>query len=338
MIRQSQPVRLSTPRRRRGGFLVWLARIGVVLLGLMLLGAIYESAAEVADARAYPPPGQMVDVGGYRLHINCTGTSAPTVVIDAGWGDWSEAWSSSVQPAVANSVRVCTYDRSGMGYSDVGPLPRSAEQFAQELHTLLHQGGVPGPYVLVGHSMGGLTMRVFAHQYASEVAGVVLIESMSPSGAKSTAQATAGTQPETSLQSSGNWLLTRLITLPARIGMLRLLSGPSNAYTAYSVTPRYIQTYFVDEGRGMAESMAQAGAAKSFGAVPLIVLSAGLTEGEPQGWETMQTELLQLSSNSHQLFADKSGHNIERDQPEAAVGAIVQMVEQVRHAVATRTE
>ena len=97
--------------------------------------------------RAYPPPGQLVDVGGYRLHINCIGSGSPTVVIDAGQGDWFASWSSWVQPEVAKTTRVCTYDRAGMGYSEVGTLPRTAEQFAQELHTLLQGAAVPGPYV-----------------------------------------------------------------------------------------------------------------------------------------------------------------------------------------------
>src|SRR6476660_3234553 len=106
----------------------------IVVLGLV--GAIYESAAEAADVRAYPPPGQLVDVGGYRLHINCTGAGSPTVVIDAGWGDWSASWSSWVQPDVAKTTRVCTYDRAGMGYSEPGSLPRNAQQFAKELVTV----------------------------------------------------------------------------------------------------------------------------------------------------------------------------------------------------------
>src|SRR6266540_3954300 len=131
----------------------------IVVLGLV--GVIYESAAEAADVRAYPPPGQLVDVGGYRLHINCVGTGSPTVVIDAGWGDWSASWSSWVQPEVAKTTRVCTYDRAGMGFSEPGSLPRTAEQFAKELHTLLLHADIPGPYVLVGHSLGGLPVRVF---------------------------------------------------------------------------------------------------------------------------------------------------------------------------------
>ena len=169
----------QAPKRRGRGCLLWLGGVMVLVLGLVLVGTVYESATEASDVRAYPPPGQMVDVGGYRLHINCTGTGSPTVVIDAGWGDWSLGW-SGVQPGVAKTTRVCTYDRAGMGYSEAGPLPRDAEQFAKELHTLLDRAGVPGPYVLVGHSLGGLPVRVFAHEYPAEVAGVVLIESMSP--------------------------------------------------------------------------------------------------------------------------------------------------------------
>src|SRR5215831_93408 len=117
---------------RRAGqrILVWTGRILAVLVGLSLLGAAYESVSEAADARAYPPPGRMVDVGGYRLHINCVGTGSPTVVIESGLGDWSAAW-SNVQSQAATSTRVCTYDRAGYGFSEPGPLPRTAERFAQ---------------------------------------------------------------------------------------------------------------------------------------------------------------------------------------------------------------
>jgi len=330
MSNQNQMERLDTLNRRGRGCFLWLSRIVGLLLVLMLSGAIYETMAETADMRAYPPPGQMVDVGGYRLHINCNGTGSPTVVIDAGWGDWSAGW-GWVQPEVAKTTRVCTYDRAGMGYSQAGPLPRNAEQFAKELHTLLHQANIPGPYVLVGHSLGGLSVRAFAHDYAAEVAGVVLIDSMSPA---QFAQSSPDTKPQTASQSSG-------FSIPfvlARIGLVRLFAGPlgltpalppevQNGFTAFSVTPRSIQAW-ADEGTGLPESGAQARAVKTFGDLPLIVLSRGLDQ-EPD-WMAMQADLLQLSSNSQQLTADKSGHNIQIDQPEAAVAAIVKMVEQLR--------
>ena len=106
--------------------LIWLGRIVVLIIGLVLVGYIYESLAEAADAKAYPPPGQLVDVGGHRLHLNCTGTGSPTVIIEAGWENWSTLWAAYVQPEVAKTTRVCTYDRAGMGWSEAGPLPRDA--------------------------------------------------------------------------------------------------------------------------------------------------------------------------------------------------------------------
>jgi pimeloyl-ACP methyl ester carboxylesterase len=334
----SSPAAAPPSLKRRGRSRA--SQIGRGLIGVLgllvvlgLVGAIYESVAEAADMRAYPPPGRMIDVGGYRLHINCTGTGSPTVVIDAGWGDSSGAWSSWVQPGVARTTRACTYDRAGMGYSEPGPLPRTAERFAEELHTLLSAADVPGPYVLVGHSLGGLPVRVFAHEYAAEVAGVVLIESMSPRQAN---PSTSATPTETNSHSVADWALT----LPARTGVLRLLAGSihavdglspevANYYSVFWVTPRSLQAW-LDEGKGTSESLAQAGAVHSFGALPLIVLSRGLLLDPDPDWQRMQTEFLELSSSSQQLFADKSGHSIEFDQPEAAVGAIEKMVEQTR--------
>jgi len=271
----------------------------------------------------------MVDVGGYRLHIKCIGTGGPTVVIDAGWGDSSAAWSSWVQPSAASTTRVFTYDRAGMGYSEPGPLPRTADRLAAELHALLANANESGPYVLVGHSMGGLTVRVFAHEYPEDVAGVVLIESMSPSAAKAS-------NSDRTAQSDSHSFDDWAVTLPARIGLPRALSGPlriyedfspdrANAYSSFAIRPRSLQTW-LDEGKGMPQSLVQAGAVTSLGATPLIVLSRGQTVEPDQDWQRMQTELLELSSNSQQLFATESGHTVEFDQPEAAVGAIERMI------------
>ena len=115
--------------------LIWLGRVVVLIIVLALLGAIYESLAEASDAKTYPAPGQLVDVGDHRLQINCIGTGSPTVVIVSGLGDWSTSW-GVVQPEVAKTTRVCTYDRAGVGWSDASSLSSDAAQFAKELHTL----------------------------------------------------------------------------------------------------------------------------------------------------------------------------------------------------------
>src|SRR5215216_1241233 len=326
---QNQIGTKRSSRRRGRGCLLWLGGGLAVLLGLALVGYIYEPFAEAADAKAYPLPGQLVDVGGYRLHINCTGSGSPTVVIVAGAGDWSTTWGGVVQPEVAKTTRVCTYDRPGLGWSKAAPLPGDAAQFAKELHTLLQNANVPGPDVMVGHSLGGFVVRIFAHDYASEVTGVVLIDSMNPK------------QVTQSLSNN----LARLYSLQAvlaRFGIGRLLmklpgilpSMPPNeeAYWPQYIRPQSLQAS-ASEYQGLPASAAEAAAVKSFGDLPLIVLTAKLNDNP--GWPEWQTELLPLSSNSQHLFAENSGHPIQLDEPEAAVAAILQMVQQVRE-TATR--
>lgn len=317
----------SLPRKRR--WFRWLGRFFLLVVGLVAAGTVYETIAEDADRRAFPAPGQLIDIGGYRLHINCTGMGSPTVIIDAGWGNWSLVW-SQVQRDVAKTTRVCSYDRAGMGYSEAGPLPRDAEHMAVELHALLEQAGIAGPYVLVGHSLGGLPIRIFAHNYSTEVSGVVLIDSMSPR--QSTEHTTVA--PEQASEASGGIIPTVL----ARIGLVRILAGPLGIIgdvpadiqaqvTAFTVIPRGIQAW-ADEGASIAASLAQADAIKTLGDVPLTVLTAGLNDHTD--WQAMQVELLQLSSNSRQIVVENSGHGIQIEQPQAAVSAIVDMVLAVR--------
>jgi pimeloyl-ACP methyl ester carboxylesterase len=330
---QNQSGKEHASRRRGRGCFIWLGAGLAALLGLALVGYIYEPIAEAADAKTYPPPGQLVDVGGYRLHIHCTGSGSPTVVIDAGLGDWSTSWGEAVQPGVAKTTQVCTYDRAGMGWSDAGPLPRDAEHFARELHTLLQNANVPGPYILVGHSLGGLPVRVFVHEYAAEVAGVVLIESMNPTRFNSTS-------PDVMAQSRSQSQPFSFGALLARLGIARLLvklpfiaprvSANDDAYYSRYIRPQSLQAT-TDESQGMPASGAEAAAVQSFGDLPLIVLTGRLNNNG--SWQEWQKELLQLSSNSRQLFAEHSGHNVQLDEPDAAIAAITQMVQQVRQAV-----
>ena len=302
--------------------LIWLGRIVVLIIGLALVGAIYESVAEAADAKAYPAPGQLVDVGGHRLHINCTGTGSPTVVIVSGLGDWSTSW-GVVQPEVAKTTRVCSYDRAGFGWSESSSLPSDAAQFAKELHTLLQNANVPGPYVLVGHSLGGFIVRIFAHDYASEVAGVVLVDSMNPK------QVTESLSNRLALFSSLEAGLARVGVgrLLLKLGILPSVPPGEEAYYPLFVRPQSFQTT-ANEYRELPASGAEAAAVKSFNDLPLIVLTAKLNDNP--GWPEWQTELLQLSSNSEQLFAENSGHVIQDDEPDAAIDAILKMVELVR--------
>jgi pimeloyl-ACP methyl ester carboxylesterase len=330
MNSQKQNGKVSPSKSKGRGCLTWLGRITLLIIALSIVGYIYEPIVEAADAKAYPPPGQMVDVGGYRLHINCTGEGSPTVVIESGWGDMSATW-GWVQPEVAKTTRVCTYDRAGMGWSESSPQPRTAREYAKELHTLLIKANEPGPYVLVGHSMGGFTVIVYAHDYPDEVSGLVLVDSQDLPASNVAA-------PQLAPKPGGS---TSIPSLLARIGLVRLLGGPlgsveelpegdKQSYAAYAVAPRSVQT-FADEGRGMSEGGAQAKAVTSLGSLPLIVLSRG-KDLDPKH-TAAQTALLQLSTNSQQFVADQSGHHIMIDQPDVAVAAIVKMVELVRQGI-----
>src|SRR5215208_2825012 len=166
----------STARRLMRRIGMALLGLIVVLLALAVAGAIYQAIATELAERTYPPPGEMVDIGGYSLHINCTGQGSPTVILDAGSGLFSAQW-VRVQREVSDTTSVCAYDRAGMGWSEMGPDPRDAKQITSELHTLLSKAGIEDPYVLVGHSFGGLSMQTYAARYPEEVAGVALVDS-----------------------------------------------------------------------------------------------------------------------------------------------------------------
>ena len=157
----------------------WALRVATAGMGLALAYAATVAKAQgSSDLPPYPPPGRLVDVGGWRLHLNCTGdirATQPTVVLETGLGDFSVEW-SLVQPGVARFARVCSYDRAGDGWSDLGPNPRTLRQIVYELHTMLERAGERRPYVLVGHSYGGWLVRLYQNTYPSEVTGLVLVE------------------------------------------------------------------------------------------------------------------------------------------------------------------
>jgi pimeloyl-ACP methyl ester carboxylesterase len=200
----------TRPRRRLRS---WIRRgvLGLVigLVALAVIGVIYQAFATQIYRRIYPPPGELVDVGGHSLHLNCVGEGSPTVILESGLGAMSVDW-ANIQPEVSDTTRVCAYDRAGTGWSEPGPGPGDPQQIAAELHTLLANAGIDGPYVLVGHSFGGLYVRMYAYQYPNEVEGMVLVDSSHPEQSRRSAQAQAASEassaeefratPETSAQ------------------------------------------------------------------------------------------------------------------------------------------
>jgi pimeloyl-ACP methyl ester carboxylesterase len=317
-----------------------IRRIALVLtLGLVLLallGLLYQGVASAIDASTYPPPGQLIDVGGYRLHLYCTGSTSPgqpTVILESGLGGTSLDW-RRVQPAVAQFTRVCSYERAGYGWSDAGPSPRTSQQLVTELHTLLVKARVPGPYVLVGHSFGGLHVQLYAFRYPQEVAGLVLVDSQSGDlWVRSQTFRTFISEQAKSLST---------FSLFAPFGLARLATeagiAPVN-FKGYPSEVRPIAKAFVEQTRfprsaheeevGMEQSMSQVRAVRhSLGNLPVIVLTRGVfaPEDEKGLWLELQQELVHLSSIGTQVIALYSGHGIMLDQPDLVIGAIKQVV------------
>jgi pimeloyl-ACP methyl ester carboxylesterase len=304
-----------------------------LLVALGAAGLAYQAIATANDRRAYPPPGDLVDVGGHRLHIHCTGAAdaAPTVILDAGSGMASPAW-GLVQPAVAAATRVCAYDRAGNGWSEAGPDPRDGRQIASELRALLDRAAIGGPYVLVGHSLGGLYMRAFADAYPNDVAGLALVDSSHPD------------QRERSpaIRSELESFRGLLSALPAitRLGIVRLaglgITGtpdlppdPRGAMTAFAASPEQYVT-MLKELDAFPASADVVRPHADYGALPLAVVTAG--ESTPE-WLTMQTELGGLSSNSTHRIINGATHLsllLSADGAAATSEAILAVVDAAR--------
>ena len=193
--------------------LAWIA--GLTLLGAAL-GIVYQALGTRRDGRVYLPPGRFVDLGSHRLHLLEAGRGSPTILLEAGLMSTVLSW-SELQRALAGSFRVVSYDRAGLGWSELGPMPRTADRIVDELHTLLERAGISPPYVLVGHSFGGLTMPLFAARFPDEVAGMVLVDPVAP------AEWNPPSEHDLKLTRIGAKVCRRAAIL-ARVGIIRLVA------------------------------------------------------------------------------------------------------------------
>jgi pimeloyl-ACP methyl ester carboxylesterase len=159
-----------------------LAWVMGLTIAAVFLGWLYQILGTRSDARLHPPPGRLIDVGGHRLHLLDSGSAnanSPTILLEAGLMSTVLSW-TGLQRELAQRYRVVSYDRAGLGWSDLGPMPRTADRIASELQTLLERAAIPGPYLLVGHSFGGLTMPLFAARFPEKIAGMVLVDPVAP--------------------------------------------------------------------------------------------------------------------------------------------------------------
>jgi pimeloyl-ACP methyl ester carboxylesterase len=310
-----------------------------------------------------PAPGQLVDLGGWRVHLHCTGearASQPTVILEAGAGGFSVDW-SLVQPAVARFARVCSYDRSGFGWSDLGPRPRMMRQSVWELHTLLQKADVRPPYVLVGHSAGGILARLYAFTYPTEVVGMILLDSGHEIGVAVFRDGkmvrlieTATGKPIPPVKTSGPLRESDLTE-----NVRRQIQAAARQMTPHATEPPYdklaadarrmrawafaqIKHWATNDNPFEGEELAallkkQTDEKHPLGDMPLVVLSRGIPEHPgPEGrahedeHNRNQTALVALSSAGKQVIARHSGHEIMITEPYLVVSAIRDVVSAAR--------
>ncbi|HEX8846083.1 MAG TPA: alpha/beta hydrolase [Pyrinomonadaceae bacterium] len=303
--------------------------LAVLISALAFAGAIYQVIATRRSARKYPPPGRLVDVGGYRLHVQCSGpegaNAGPTVIMDAGIGECSLGW-GPVVPDIAKFARVCTYDRAGLGWSDPAPTARTSLQMVSELHALLANAGIEPPYVMVGHSFGGLNLRLYASQFPEEVAGMVLVDSA---------------HEDYPFRSP---LLTRVGLLTAPLGIPRLFarfvvsenpifnrdSKYPPAYRAIATSTKYLYTV-MREYSAADQSWSQGRSSKkSLGDRPLVVLLPTSNHELFPVARKLQTELASRSTRGKLILVENTWHHIQHDRPDAVIDAVREVFEAVR--------
>ena len=291
-------------RSRARGVVLYPLFAGIVLAGL---GGGYETIQEQVERSTSPMPGHLVDVGGRRLYLNCTGSGSPTVVLVSGLGETSAYWQGWIQPRVAKDTTVCAYDRAGQGWSDAPASPQDGAAVATDLHTMLENAHVRGPYVVAAHSTGGVYARIFAAHYPDQVAGMVLLDSQ-PN------EALSGGLPDYPSQYAALRRATAIFPSLARAGVLRLVyqigsdALPPAARDAEraDTTTGSLMRIQRDEFAMLPQTLDEAAALTTLGNKPLIVITA-VKEAE-RGWMPLQDKMAALSTNSVHRFLPDTKH------------------------------
>lgn len=329
---------------------------GGILVGALAIVGIAGLLARRRLQASLRPPGRLVDVGGYRLHVEVRGTGRPAVVLEG--GTWAPAayW-RPIADALAADATVVTYDRAGLGHSDPGGRPRTAAVMADELRAALGAAGVAGPYVLVGHSSGGTIVRMFAHRHPSDVAGLVLVD------ASHEDQFARAPEPIRRFQRRMSGMMRPmfvLVGLAARLGILALRPRlvPAGAAglppavlddwrASVAARPSVVAT-MAREILDLDASNAEVRAAQitSLGSMPLVVLSHGRPEGSPPQlgpevaaayeavWQELQAKQAALSPLGRRVVVEDAGHDIPTERPDAVVTAVRDVVASAREPVA----
>jgi pimeloyl-ACP methyl ester carboxylesterase len=297
----------------------WLLYPVFGVLALAAIGGAYQTIAASVDRASAAMPGQLIDVGGHRLYLHCTGSGSPTVVLESGASESSAYW-GWIAPAVARDTRVCVYDRAGRGFSEPAPSPQDGIGTATDLHTLLDRAHIAAPYVLVGHSSGGPYVRIFASRYPDQVAGMVQLDGQPPD--------VMSKLPGFPAFLKTYRTLSALLPSLARLGVFRLadLSSSGGLPTQARDDERATQSSAElarstrDEFSQLQTALTQAQALKSLGDKPLIVVTAA--KEAQDGWLPLQEAMAALSTNSiHRVLPNTTHASLIEDQGDAAMAS-----------------
>jgi len=348
-MREYATTSASIDSRRRLSF--WRMSKWVITSVALIVaaGAVFQFSMTQWESHRYPPPGKLVDIGGLRLHINCTGAGSPTVIMEAGPNDSSVIW-QLVQPGISRFTRVCSYDRAGFGWSDAPNEARTSVNIANELDRLLTRAAVPGPYVLVGHDFGPLDLRVFTARHRQQVAGMVFVDSVHPD---------IHHRPPFNVAAESTVANAYYHVIPwtVPLGVPRILGWCRNNFTfpnqpkewarlVPEASAQYcrLQSWRTEQAQVTDENGSSLAAmAGPFRDMPLVVLShdpqvndfggffspADLIKAE-RTWMEMQDELRGLSSRTQRIVAKGSNHWVQIYRPELVVATVHEIVNDAR--------
>ena len=280
---------------------------------ILLILSLLALCAGCQSKNAKPADG-LVDIGTHRLYIHCTGDGSPVVVLDVGLGESYDNWQPIVEQLALDTM-VCVYDRAGYGASQPGPLPRHSRQVAEELMSLLENAGVPAPYLLVGHSLGGLNVQVFADLYPEAVMGAVLLDP----------------PPQAWIDGSGDFPALYEMADQQTLEFSRTAAAlGQSSDPAESARAGFFQALASEHEAMFNESAVQAGAIQSFDDLPLVVIQSGAPNpafGESaaafqQFWVEQSRALAGKSSQGRFILAEASGHAVYQDAPDTVIDAV----------------
>lgn len=331
-----------TPRRRFLGGVIGLGLL--LLLGLAGVGALTQSVLTDQAHSQYPAPGRLVSVGEHRLHLQCQGKGQPLVLLESGLSGWSQDW-ALVQAALARDTLVCAYDRAGYGWSEESPQPHTGLRAVEDLRTLLHNAGLHGPMVVVGHSWGGMLAQMLAQSHPDEVAGLVLIDALHH-------DQTASMDPQAHarysrhmafLTGSAAWLapwgVPRLAQMPASVILDKLPAQEQPAARAWAMQSKNYRTLST-EYRGIDAALEVARQLPRVPSVPTIVLSTNALSEFPPGWERDDMRqhwiagqrALAHETGAKQVVVGDAGHYLQLERPALVIASVHEVVQQVRGA------